>query len=170
MDGVIGTILLFGANWAPRNWALCHGQLLAIAQYQSLFSIIGTTYGGDGRTTFALPDLRGRVPAGYGQGPGSNTNYQLGQRVGAETTQLTQANLPAGGGRIAVSEEPPSVEDPNGAVLAAGNFYAPASTAAGGSSLGGIAGGGSSAPVNNLQPTLMINYVICLQGIYPSRS
>ena len=162
--------MLFAANWAPRNWALCHGQLIPIAQNQALFSILGTTFGGDGRTNFALPDLRGRVPAGYGQGPGSGTNYQLGQKVGAETTQLTQANLPAGGGKIAVSETEASVEDPNGAVLAVGKFYAPASTAVSGSSLGGIAGGGGSAPVNNVQPTLVMNYVICLNGIYPSRS
>ena len=168
MDGVIGTILLFAGNFAPRGWALCHGQLISIVENQALFSILGTTYGGDGRTTFSLPDLRGRVPVSAGAGPGL-ADRRLGQKIGSETNTITAGNLPAGLGQVKVSEEPPSLADPNGAVLAAGNFYAPASTATG--LLGGVgSGGGQNAALNNMQPTLALNYVICMQGTYPSRS
>lgn len=90
----VGTIGIFGFNWAPRGWAQCNGQLLPIAQYSALFSLIGTYYGGDGRTTFALPDLRGRVPVNYGQGPGLSP-YQIGQRGGAEQISITIPNLPS---------------------------------------------------------------------------
>ncbi len=88
MDGVIGTIMIFAGNFAPRNWALCEGQLLAISSNQALFSILGTTYGGDGRTTFGLPDLRGRVSFQQGSGPGLPT-YQLGQKGGSDSNTLT---------------------------------------------------------------------------------
>ena len=84
----LGEVIMFGGNFAPRNWAFCEGQLLLISQYSALFSILGTTYGGDGQTTFGLPDLRGRVPVGAGQGPGL-TNRPLGQRSGQETVALT---------------------------------------------------------------------------------
>lgn len=90
----VGTIGIFGFNFAPRGWAQCSGQLLAISQHQALFSLIGTYYGGDGRTTFALPDLRGRVPVNYGQGPGLSP-YQVGQRGGAEQVPVTIQNLPS---------------------------------------------------------------------------
>ncbi|MGC4087610.1 MAG: tail fiber protein [Polyangiaceae bacterium] len=94
MEPFIGMIIVFAGNFAPRGWALCNGQLLPIAQNTALFSILGTTYGGDGRTTFALPDLRGRVPVHPGQGPGLS-NYSLGQVSGTETVTLTTQNLPA---------------------------------------------------------------------------
>src|SRR3954465_13916452 len=90
----IGQISLFGGNFAPRGWAFCKGQLLAISQNTALFSILGTTYGGNGQTTFALPDLRGRVPIHFGQGPGLSS-YALGETGGAETTTLTVNELPA---------------------------------------------------------------------------
>ena len=168
MDGTIGTIMLFAANWAPRNWALCNGQLLQIAQYQALFSIIGTYYGGDGRTTFGLPDLRGRVPLGVGGGPGLN-NYAMGQSGGREQNQLGQAHLPAVNLAIPASESEASVSDPNGAYPAVGNFYAAEATP--GAKLGaGIPLGGSGAPLDNHPPYLTVNYVICLNGTYPSRS
>ncbi len=94
MDGVLGTIMIFAGNFAPRSWALCEGQLLAISSNTSLFSILGTTYGGDGRTTFALPDLRGRVSFQQGSGPGLPT-YSLGQKGGSDTNVLNVNNLPA---------------------------------------------------------------------------
>ncbi|KRS10186.1 hypothetical protein XM53_22310, partial [Roseovarius atlanticus] len=93
-DPFIGQIVLFGGNFAPRNWAFCDGQLVAISQNSALFSILGTTYGGDGRTTFGLPDLRGRVPIGPRQGPGL-TFYREGQKGGAEDVTLTQAEMPS---------------------------------------------------------------------------
>src|SRR5439155_18983562 len=99
----LGEIRLFGFNFAPRGWAFCQGQLLPIAQNTALFSLLGTTYGGNGQTTFALPDLRGRVAVGFGQGPGLS-NIDLGQVSGAETATLTQAQMPAHGHLASVSQ------------------------------------------------------------------
>ena len=94
MDGYIGTIMMFAGTYAPQNWAFCHGQLLQIAQYQALYSIVGTYYGGDGRTNFALPDLRGRAPIGQGQAPGLSW-INLGEKGGSETVTQTVQNMPA---------------------------------------------------------------------------
>src|SRR3977135_1047673 len=94
MDAYIALILLFGGNFEPRNWAFCNGQIMSISQNTALFSLLGTTYGGNGQTTFALPDLRGRVPVGQGQGPGLS-NYSLGQVAGAENLFLSIAQLPS---------------------------------------------------------------------------
>ena len=94
MEGTMATIVMFAGNFAPRTWALCQGQLLAISSNSALFSLLGVTYGGDGRTTFGLPDLRGRVPVGTGSGPGF-TNRLLGARSGVEYNNLTVAHLPA---------------------------------------------------------------------------
>ena len=168
MDGTLGQILLFAANWAPRNWAICNGQLLAISSNTALFSILGTIYGGDGRTTFALPDLRSRVPVGMGAGPGLG-NINIGQRGGQEQLRLTQGNLPAINLSIPASEENANTTDPNGAYPAVGNFYA-ANPSPGAQLGGGISIGGSSTPLDNHPPFLAINYIICTQGIFPSRS
>ena len=94
MEGYIGQIMLVGFNFNPVNWMYCNGAVLAIQQYQALFSLIGTTYGGNGQTTFALPDLRGRAPLGYGQGPGL-TDYRIGSVFGTETVNVTTANMPS---------------------------------------------------------------------------
>ena len=94
MEPFIGQLMLFGGNFAPRGWAMCDGQLLPIAQYSALFSILGTTYGGDGRTTFALPDLRGRVPMGFGHGPGLSA-HGLGSKGGEENVTLTTSQIPS---------------------------------------------------------------------------
>src|SRR5688572_18111229 len=101
MDEFIAIIKMFGGNFAPRGWALCNGQILSIAQNTALFSLLGTTFGGNGQTTFALPDLRGRVPIHPGQGPGLS-NYSLGQQAGTETVTLTINNMPAHGHPFAV--------------------------------------------------------------------
>lgn len=184
MDGVIGTIMLFGANWAPRNWALCNGQLLPISNYTALFSILGTTYGGDGRTTFALPDLRGRVPVSFGQGPGLS-NRAIGQQVGSETTTLNTTNLPAHnhGATLHVSsaDASQSAATANSTIATPGSTSGRTFTATQGyntaspditMNAGSVATGntGGNIPFNNMQPTLAMNYVICLNGIYPSRS
>lgn len=167
MDGYIGQIIMFAANWAPRNWAVCNGQLLAIAQYQALFSILGTTYGGDGRTTFALPDLRGRAALGFGQAPGLRS-YPLGLRGGVEQQYIQKSNLPNVTLSIPASENGPDTEDPNGAVPAVGRFYS--STPTTGTQLGnGIPLGGGGQPLNNHAPFQVVNYVICVQGTFPSR-
>ena len=178
MDGWIAEIKLFGGNWAPRNWALCQGQLLAISQYQALFSIIGTIYGGDGRTTFGLPDTRGRVAMGQGFGPGL-TSRQIGQRFGTETNTLTTPQMPSHNHSVGLRGETALADskNPNNRLLAVVN---------GDSSIYGAAvpdtervmhpdsisqqNVGGNQPVNNIQPTLVMNYIICLNGIFPSRS
>lgn len=130
MDPFIGEVAMFAGNFAPRGWAKCEGQLLPISQNTALFSILGTTYGGDGRTTFALPDLRGRVAIHPGRGPGLSS-YKLGQKGGYESAISTTALR-------------------------------------GSLTLGGTANGGSA--ISTIQPYGTVNYIICLQGVYPSRS
>jgi len=177
MEGYLAQIIMFAGNFAPQAWAFCWGQILSISQNTALFSLLGTTYGGNGQTTFALPDLRGRVPVGTGQGPGL-PNYTLGEVSGTPTTTILITNMPAHNHtattNVGVSSANTTSEEPAGNVLAsqADNFYAPASSVNG--SLGGVtttvALNGGSQPINIMQPYLAMNYVICLQGIYPSRN
>ena len=192
MEGTIGTVTQFGANWAPRTWSLCAGQLIAISSNTALFSIIGTIYGGDGRTTFALPDLRGLGALGTGAGPGL-TPRAAGQHFGTETVTLTSLNLPAhnhavitqNAGHVAVPVNTATGEadepSPGAGVLAnsGSDSYASGSTAEAmysGSPLAvsglqletGLMGG--SQPFNNMQPSLAISYIICTLGVFPSRS
>lgn len=175
MDPFIGEIKMFAGNFAPRGWAFCHGQLLPIAQNAALFSLLGTTYGGNGTTDFALPDLRGRVPVGFGQGPGL-TNRSLGQASGAESVTLQVSQLPAHDHPFSVkaSSGLPTTVSPTGAVLSAGsgpreaNFApAPGDTAMAAQATG-TAGTGSPIPVMN--PSLGMNFIIALEGIFPSRN
>ena len=170
MEPFIGQIMMFAGNFAPRGWALCDGQLLAISQNQALYSILGTAYGGDSRTTFALPDLRGRVPMHAGNGPGL-TSRSLGDRGGVENNILNVNQLPPHTHGVSI----PSKEEGN-ADVPADNYVA----GAGLDSFGTITdsnmktfqtlstGGGQS--VNNIQPYQCVNYIIALQGIFPSRS
>jgi len=168
----IGSIVLFCGNFAPRGWATCDGQLLSIAQNTALFSILGTTFGGDGRTTFALPDLRGRVPLHPGSGPGLST-YTLGQVGGAESVSLQVPQMPAHSHTVAApcSDGAPGVPSPVGAVLANQDqtpFYAASGSAAMAPATSSPAGGGQAH--ENRQPLLAINFIIALEGIYPSRN
>ena len=166
-DQFIGEIKLISFNFPPRGWALCNGQLLPINQNQALFSILGTTYGGDGRTNFALPDLRGRAPVHAG---GGTTN--LGERGGEESHTLTFAELPAHGHMRASADQATSAS-PAGLALAAkprrgvNRYTAPGSPVQ--INDGGVPVGGSQ-PHPNLQPFLVMSYVIALQGIFPSRN
>jgi microcystin-dependent protein len=182
MEGVIGEIRMFGGNFAPRGWALCQGQLLPISSNQALFSVLGTTYGGDGRTTFGLPDLRGRVPLGPGQGEGLN-DKRLGQEGGIEANTLTEQQLPEHSHSARASVRPransgdPEEADPirnypASLNLDSGTGYAKqANTKMGRSRVKiNIASTGENSPVNNMQPWLAVNFIICLQGIFPSRS
>lgn len=168
-SGTIGEIRLFAGNFAPRDWAFCNGQLMSIAANSALFSILGTTYGGNGTSTFALPDLRGRVPVGVGQGPGLS-NRQLGEASGQETVTLTQANLPSHSHTLAAGGMP-TTSDPAGAYLPTGTsrIYGPgpATTQLAPATIGLT---GQNVPVNNVQPYLGMSYVICLYGIYPARN
>ena len=174
----IGQIIQFAGNFAIRGYAMCNGQILSIAQNTALFSILGTTYGGNGQTTFALPDLRGRVAIHVGQGPGLS-NYSLGQVAGTENTTLITNNIPAhshalnsnagGKGNIAV---------PTNNFLGVGNVPSSSETtnnynsAAGANPLNpnsiGLTGG--NQPFPNIQPYLVINFLIALEGIFPSRN
>ena len=170
----LGEIKMFAGNFAPRGYAFCDGQLLPISQYSALFSLLGTTYGGDGRTTFALPDLRGRVAIHPGNGPGLSS-YRQGQKGGAETTIITVANLPSHShthAAPAVSEDG-NTSVPTGAVPAGTKVLdkeysteAPNTTMRGGNV--GNTGGGQS--VNNVQPYGTVHYIIALVGVFPSRS
>jgi microcystin-dependent protein len=174
-DAYIGEIRLFAGNFAPRGWAFCEGQMLSIAQNTALFSILGTTYGGDGRTTFTLPDLRGRVPLHPGQGPGLSS-YSLGESGGVQSINLQQNQLPLIAPSLKASNELANTDDPTNAILAKPNpnkklmIYRTGSTpnvALNPASAGTIGGG---QPIDNRQPYLGLNYIICLQGIYPSRN
>ncbi len=182
-DPFIGQISMFAGNFAPRGWAFCDGQLLAISQNSALFSILGTTYGGDGRTTFALPDLRGRVPMHKGHGPGLS-NRPLGVKIGSETNSISILQMPShthnatttGNTQINVSTENGEESSPNGQYIASGNNIfvdspTPNAYLAGVSSntTTTIQNTGANQPINNIQPSIAINYIIALVGIYPSR-
>ena len=162
----IGEIILFAGNFAPRGWALCNGQILAISQNTALFSILGTTYGGNGQTTFALPDLRGRVPVHPGQGPGLSP-YDLGQAGGTETVTLNVAEMPQHTHPQPATNGEQTTNRPNGALPARGGVYAQTSD---GSTLTPPSPVGGSQPHNNIQPYLGLNYIIALEGIFPSRN
>lgn len=181
MEGYIGEIRLFAGTFYPRAWQFCNGALLSIAQYTPLFAIIGTVYGGDGQSTFGLPDFRGRVAVGTGTGPGL-PNIPLGQMAGSENVSMTSSQMPMHN-HVAVSpsfslrtsSQNGNLNTGDGAYLAARtNSYAAAATAD--SNLAtvstnftsGIAGG--SQPFSIVKPVLALNYIICLEGIFPSRN
>lgn len=171
MEGTIGEIKLFAGNFAPLNWAFCYGQLLSIAENTALFSILGTTYGGNGVNNFALPDLRSRVPVGTGQGPGLS-EMQLGETRGMEETTLLITNLPMHSHQVKVSNKFAGDDHPAGRYLGASaadkGFYDVTSD---NSTMAPdmITPAGGSQPFNNLQPSLGLNYIICLYGLFPLR-
>ena len=169
MDPFIGEIRLFAGNYAPRGWALCQGQLLPIQQYQAVFSILGTMYGGDGRQSFGLPDLRGRVPVHQGQGPGL-TPRSMGERSGAETITLAAAELPPHQHTLGVTRALATTTSPTGALLAEAEADITQTGAGGAGAAGGqVAPAGQGLPHDNLPPTLVLNYIIALQGVFPAR-
>jgi len=195
----IGEIRMFGGNFAPRGWALCNGQLLSISQYSALFSILGTNFGGNGQTTFGLPNLQGRLPMHWGNGPGL-TQRTLGESAGAENTTLTINNLPAhnhsalftpsGGGaaQVNVTSTVGNLPSPVGNMLGqspgAGPtqapIYAPPTSPVSGQ-LAGVSGGGgggtvsigimgNSQPASIMPPFLAVSFIIALVGVFPSRN
>ena len=172
VEPYLGEISMFAGNFAPRGWALCNGQLLSISQHSALFSLLGTFYGGDGRTTFALPDLRGRVPLGSGLGPGL-PNFQTGQRGGAATTTLSGANLPSHTHAVTVAgaSTPGDTASPESAVWASDpGAYGRSADVQMASDAVQVTPTGGSQPVDNLQPYLAINFIIATTGVFPSRS
>jgi microcystin-dependent protein len=179
-DPFIGEIRMFGGNFAPANWMFCEGQLLPIAEYDVLFTLIGTTYGGDGQETFQLPDLRGRGPIHWGQGPGAN--YSLGETGGVETVTLTLQQLPSHNHALTATEVAPRCAGTAGtsrspvsnvfAVESAGvtalySNSAPDADMGGLTGTAGLAAAGGSQPHDNMPPFLCISFIICHSGVYP---
>lgn len=162
---------MFAGNFAPRDYAFCQGQILPIAQNTALFSLLGTTYGGNGQTTFALPDLRGRVPVQQGQGPGLSS-YSLGQTGGAENVTLNVSQMPAHSHAATTNANAGGGGDtsPTNNFLAGDNQYSNVSNTQMNANTVQIAAAGNSQPHTNLQPFLAINFIIALQGIFPSRN
>lgn len=171
MEPFIGQIMMFGGNFAPRGWANCDGQLLAISQNEALFSILGTMYGGDGRTTFGLPDLRSRVPIHVGRGPGLS-NYVQGQKGGSETKVLTVNQLPNHSHTLNASSDVGNSSDPTSRVL--GNtggrdteYNTSPNVQMAANAIGNTGGG---QPFSILPPYNTVRYIIALEGIYPPRT
>lgn len=179
MDPYIGEIRMFGGNFAPQGWNFCDGSLLSIVEYDTLFQLINTTYGGDGQSTFSVPDLRGRVPLNQGTGPGL-FNYTIGQIGGVEQVALITQQLPVHNHALVAAGTPGDTNIPSSTSVPA--FMGPTGetrtntyitydgstqvTLAGGS----IGVAGASQAHSNIQPTLAINYIISLFGIYPSQN
>lgn len=198
MDPTLAEIRLFGGNFAPVGWALCQGQLMSIAENTALFSLLGTTYGGDGQVTFALPDFRGRIALGTGQGPGLSF-YDLGEVSGSEGVTIVSTQMPAhihtggnlsGSGSVKVSstDANQTAATAGASVATPGSLVSRAFTATlgfntttpdtnlntGAVGLGGVVpitgAAGGSQPHENIQPYLALNFIICTEGIYPSRN
>jgi len=169
----IGIIVLFGFNFPPRGYAKCDGQLLSIAQNTALFSLLGTTFGGDGQVTFGLPDLRGRAPIHQGQGPGL-TNRTMGELSGSETVTLTSSQMPTHSHTVNALSTNGNLKAPGSNIFAnvqgtATNIYSAAAADTNmKTTMINITGG--SQPHENMQPYLVINFCIALEGVYPSRN
>lgn len=172
---ILGEIRCFAGQRLPKNWALCEGQLLSINSFQQLFSVIGTTYGGDGRTTFALPDLRGRVVAGFGQGAGL-TNRHVGQKLGQDIVGLTEREMPSHRHPMLAYNGQGNSLSPEGCVLADSGpntvFYEEEHT---GDQLRILSPGmtktvGEGEGHENVMPVLAVNYMIAMEGTYPQKN
>ncbi|OQP55902.1 hypothetical protein A4H97_20135 [Niastella yeongjuensis] len=173
MDGYVGEIRLFAADFEPQGWAFCHGQFLAVSQYLELFSVIGNTYGGDAITTFALPDYRGRAPIGFGSGNSLST-YTLGQQTGTTTNTLTTDQLPAhthqiiGSIAASASTQAPDSDSPMGNYFASGDGTAKFDSQHDGVTMNyniTLNNSGNNTPLDNRMPFQAIHYIICLSGI-----
>ncbi|HEX4695940.1 phage tail protein [Sphingomonas sp.] len=179
----LGEIRLFAGNFNPRGWAFCNGALLSIAQNDALYALLGTTFGGDGQTTFGIPDLRGRLPVGQGQGSGLS-NYVVGQMSGTETVTLTSNQMPSHSHTFFAStsagslDRPGATAQPAKAVQSVGGQSALLYVIPGAASPitpvnmnpANIASTGGSQPHENLMPLLTVNYIIALEGVFPSRN
>ena len=175
MDPFLGEIRMFGGNFAPKNWAVCDGQLLSISQNTALYSLFGTIYGGDGRTTFGLPDLRGSSPMFWGSGLGLST-YTIGEKAGTPTVTLTSAQLPAhqhllSGGEVSDFGPPPvptaANNLPGGDGGGINNFFSSVPTPRVPMGLSALTGGTQAH--NNMMPYLCVIFIVALQGVYPPR-
>jgi microcystin-dependent protein len=172
VDPFVAEIRIFGFNFAPRGWAFCDGQLLPISQNTALFSLVGTFYGGDGKSTFALPNLQGSAPMHHGQGPGLSL-HDLGETGGSDTVALLESEIPSHSHALNASLEDGTTQSPAAVRLASGaggiaGYAAPASLTALDPSA--LAPAGGDGPHNNLQPYVVLNFCIALQGVFPPRT
>jgi microcystin-dependent protein len=169
-DPFVAEIRIFPFFFAPRGWAFCNGQLLPISQNTALFSLVGTFYGGDGKSTFALPNLQGSAPLHAGQGPGLTDRF-LGESAGEQSVTLIEAEMPAHTHSARVSGRAAVDNDPAGKYWAQAsvNAYRTAATTAGFMAPQALSNAGASQPHNNMQPYLTLNFCIALQGIFPPR-
>jgi len=168
----IGEIRMFGGNFAPYGWAFCNGALQSISQNDTLYNLIGTTYGGDGQQTFALPDLQGRIPIHQGQGNGLST-YVLGQKAGSETVTLISSQLPSHPHTAMGSATGTQQTNPANATWGNNqlpNTFGPGTSANGTMNMGATSMTGNSQPHDNLIPFLVVSFIIALTGIYPSQT
>lgn len=173
-ESFLGEIRMFAGNFAPRNWAYCDGQLMSIAQHDALYSLLGTVYGGDGRSTFGMPDLRGRAPIHQGAGVGL-TRRDMGGRFGTEYVSLTATEMPQHNHPMQASLDSAEVSSPENAVIASqkgeDTLFGPGvvdrMTELSPDAVGYA---GESVPHENMMPYLALNFIICLQGTYPQRS
>lgn len=166
MTAYVGSIRLFAGNFEPAGWMFCDGRLLPISEHETLFTLIGTTYGGDGESTFALPDLRSRVPVHQGDGAGTSTI--IGEAAGVETVTLTTAQIPVHTHPQLVSSTTASSRSAVGGIPAAAPSEAVWASGVASEAYGQTTAAGGSQPHDNMQPYLGINYIISLFGIFPS--
>ncbi|MBL7806158.1 MAG: phage tail protein [Saprospiraceae bacterium] len=172
MDPFVAEIRIVGFNFAPKGWAQCNGQILPISQNTALFSLLGTTYGGDGKSTFALPDLQGCVPMQPGQGPGLSYR-DLGESGGSESVTLVTAEMPMHNHGMMAANFPGDVNNPTGNALARsteGSIYSTSTAPAATLAFNALAQTGMSSAHNNMQPYLTLMFVIAMQGVFPPRN
>lgn len=169
-DPFVAEVRMFPFNFPPTGWAFCNGQILPLSQNTALFSLLGTIYGGNGKSTFALPDLQGRAPMHQGQGPGLSDRF-LGETGGSETVTLLESEIPAHAHALNTVTDSGLQSTPGNAVAARANLYKtnPAVNTLVSMSVNAIALAGGDQPHNNLQPYLTVNFCIALQGVFPSR-
>mgnify|MGYP000036760366 CR=1 FL=1 len=170
-DPFIGEIRMFGGNFAPLNWSFCNGDLIAISQNDTLFTLIGTTYGGDGQETFALPNLYGRIPIHQGQGPGLSSRI-IGESSGTETVTLSPNQVPVHTHGFLSDTNAAAGLTPQNSFLATGNsdIYTTDTSTPSAMNPGAITISGGSQPHDNMMPFLAVNFIISLYGIFPSRA
>jgi microcystin-dependent protein len=168
-DPFVAEIKIFAGNFAPTGHALCNGQLLPISQNTALFSLLGTTFGGDGRSTFALPNLQGRAPMQPGQGPGLTQRF-LGEAGGVESVTLNQSQIPLHSHALRAKASADQASPSSGVALGNAPMYNAAGAAAAALAPAAVSPVGGGEPHNNMQPYLTLNFIIAMQGIFPARS
>ncbi|PYI56514.1 phage tail protein [Paenibacillus flagellatus] len=170
-DQYLGEIRMFAGNYAPQGWAMCNGQLLPISQNEALYSVIGTTYGGDGQTNFALPDMQGRLPVHMGTNPQTTTGFPIGQKGGTEKVTLSSAELPSHTHAVSIQQLAATSGSPANAVWATSTVNQYATTAPNAvMDTACLTGAGGTDAHDNMMPFRAITFIIALQGNYPTKS